>query len=128
MRLPGVPVGTAAAAVESFLAAPRVEVQRVTKKGLRTFDARAAVVRLAASADVGADPGDTDCAILDLVVRHAEPAVRPDDVLAGLREIAGLRTSVAPLVRRLAQGPLDLQAGTVGDPLVSDRDMSTPQG
>jgi radical SAM-linked protein len=128
MRLPGVPVGTAAAAVDRFLAAPRVEVERITKKGLRTFDARAAVVRLEASAEVGADPGDPDCAILDLVVRHAEPAVRPDDVLAGLREIAGLRTSVAPLVRRLAQGPLDLQAGTVGDPLVPDRDMSTPQG
>jgi len=128
MRLPGVPVALAAAAVDAFLAAPRVEVSRMTKKGLRTFDARAAVVALVAvpGGDAGCPPGD--CAILEVVVRHAEPAVRPDDVLAGLHEIAGLATSVAPLVQRLAQGPLDLQAGTVGDPLVPDRDTSTPQG
>ena len=100
----------------------------MTKKGLRTFDARSAVVSLTAGpgGDQGLAPGD--CAILEVVVRHAEPAVRPDDVLAGLQEIAGLATSAAPLVRRLAQGPLDLQAGTVGDPLVPDRDTSTPPG
>jgi radical SAM-linked protein len=128
LRLPGVPVVVAAGAVERFLAAPRVEVSRVTKKGLRTFDARAAVVRLVvvAGGDSGCPPDD--CAILELVVRHAEPAVRPDDVLAGLHEIAGLAASGAPLVQRLAQGPLDPQAGTVGDPLVPDRDTSTPQG
>jgi radical SAM-linked protein len=128
VRLPGVPVAAAAEAVERFLAEPRVEVSRVTKKGLRTFDARAPVVRLGASP--GADEGSPlgDCAILEVVVRHAEPAVRPDDVLAGLQQIAGLATSGAPMVQRLAQGPLDLQAGTVGDPLVPDRDTSTPQG
>jgi len=137
VELPGVPVAEAAAAVDAFLAAEAVEVSRVTKKGLRTFDARAAVVRLAVSADPGGvrgqpaggeGSGSGDCAILEVVVRHAEPAVRPDDVLAGLHEIAGLGTSAAPLVRRLAQGPLDLQAGTVGDPLVPDRDTPTPPG
>ena len=62
-------------------------------------------------------------------MRHTEPAVRPDDVLAGLREVAGLDTTAAPLVRRLqAQGPLDLGTGTVGDPLAPDRDTSTPPG
>jgi radical SAM-linked protein len=128
VELPGVPVAAAARAVETFLAADQVEVSRMTKRGLRTFDARSAVVSLAASPSGGNGVGSGDCAILDVVVRHAEPAVRPDDVLAGLHEIAGLGTSAAPLVRRLAQGPLDPQAGTVGDPLVPDRDTSTPPG
>ena len=44
--LPGVADETAAAAVQAFLAAERVEVSRLTKNGLRTFDARAAVRRL----------------------------------------------------------------------------------
>jgi hypothetical protein len=48
--------------------------------------------------------------------------VRPDDVLAGLREIAGLEAVTAPLQERLAQGPLDPASGTVGDPLAPDRD------
>jgi len=128
VELPGVPFEAADRAVGLFLAATEVEVSRMTKKGLRTFDARAAVVSLAAAPGGGESSALGDCAILDLVVRHAEPAVRPDDVLAGLLEIAGLGTSVAPLVRRLAQGPLDPQAGTVGDPLVPDRDTSTPPG
>ncbi len=116
-----------AAAVERFLAADEVQVSRVTKKGLRTFDARAAVVRLA-PAGTATRAGVTDCAILEVVVRHTEPAVRPDDVLAGLREIAGLPSTAAPRVQRLAQGPLDPQTGTVGDPLAPDRDTSTPPG
>jgi radical SAM-linked protein len=128
VELPGVPLEAAVRAVETFLAAEQVEVSRMTKRGLRTFDARSAVVSLAASPGGGNHAGSGDCAILDVVVRHAEPAVRPDDVLAGLHEIAGLGTSAAPLVRRLAQGPLDPQAGTVGDPLVPDRDTSTPPG
>jgi radical SAM-linked protein len=100
----------ATAAVEQFLASGAVLVQRMTKKGLREFDCRAAVVALsAAPSDAGAR--------LDLVLRHAEPAVRPDDVLAGLAAVAGLRPAGAPLLTRLAQGPLDAQAGTVGDPL-----------
>ena len=47
------------------------------------------------------------CATLDLVVRHATPAVRPDDVLTALRTAAGLTTPVTPVVTRLAQGLLD---------------------
>lgn len=128
LELPGVPVSTAADAVGRFLAATAVEVSRMTKRGLRTFDARSAVVSLVAAPGSAEPSGSGDCAILGMVVRHAEPAVRPDDVLAGLREIAGLSTTSAPLVRRLAQGPLDSQTGTVGDPLASDRDTSTPRG
>ncbi len=107
------------AAVERFLAADEVLVERMTKKGLRQFDCRAAVVSLRSLP--GTENGE-ECAILDVVLRHGTPSVRPDDVLAGLREIAGLEVGTAPLHERLAQGPLDPQTGTVGDPLAPDRD------
>lgn len=117
-------------AVAAFLAAERVEVQRMTKNGLRTFDARSAVVSLqtvSAGETVGVDARvddpspDPQCAILDLVVRHVTPAVRPDDVLTGLRLVADLVPPSPPVVTRLAQGPLDEETGLVGDPLVDDR-------
>ena len=62
-----------------------------------------------------------DCAILDVVVRHLSPAVRPDDVLAALRETSGLTPPVTPSVTRLAQGPVDAQTGALADPLAPDR-------
>jgi hypothetical protein len=126
ITLPQVALADAHAAVEQFLARASVEVERMTKKGLRTFDCRAAVVSLAARAG---RVDDQECAILDLVVRHGTPAVRPDDILAGLREIAGLVAPVPPLQTRLAQGPFDAETGRVGDPLGHDRDATaTPQG
>ena len=82
----------------------------MTKKGLREFDCRAAVVALTAT------PRD-DGTRLDLVLRHAVPAVRPDDVLSGLAAVSGLDTGAAPLLTRLAQGPLDAASAEVGDPL-----------
>ena len=123
VRLTGTEPATAADAVAAFLAVDRVEVTRMTKNGLRTFDARAAVVALEAGPDpraggVGSEP----CAILRLVVRHVTPAVRPDDVLAGLASIGDLAPPSTPAVTRLAQGPLDESAGTVSDPLAPDRD------
>ena len=121
VTMPGVDPPAAIAAVSAFLAQPTVEVERMTKKGLRTFDCRAAVVSLSARA--GQVDG-AECAILDLVVRHGTPAVRPDDILAGLREIADLAAPVPPLQTRLAQGPLDLEDGRVGDPLGHDRDAA----
>ena len=102
----------ATAAVAAFVGTPEVLVQRMTKKGLREFDCRAAVVSLTA------EPYG-EGARLDLVLRHAEPAVRPDDVLAGLATVAGLEPAGAPLLTRLAQGPLDEATGRVGDPLAS---------
>jgi hypothetical protein len=50
-------------------------------------------------------------------LRHTVPAVRPDDVLTGLRAVSGLDTGVDPRLTRLAQGPLDEQTGEIGDPL-----------
>ena len=131
ITLTGVDVADAQAAAERFLAVDEVLVERMTKKGLRTFDARSAVLRLAAEAGAegpdGPDP-DGPCAILQLVLRHGVPSVRPDDILAGLREIAGLSSSAAPVQQRLAQGPLDPRDGTVGDPLSPDRDAADNQG
>ena len=107
-------------AVAELLATDEVMVERMTKKGLRSFDARAAVVRLAVTEMNGDEPM---CAILDMVLRHGTPSVRPDDVLAALRETSGLSIGAA-LQQRLAQGPLDERGGTVGDPLAPDRDAA----
>ena len=85
----------------------------MTKKGMREFDCREAVVSLVATAD------GEGCR-LDLVLRHTVPAVRPDDVLTGLRSSTGLDPGPAPLLTRLAQGPL-AEDGSVGDPLESSR-------
>lgn len=117
--LPGVTGEAAADAVEKFLATDEVLVQRMTKKGLRTFNCREAVVSLTSHV---AEVSGRECAILDVVLRHGTPSVRPDDILAGLREVAGLDAGSAPLHERQAQGPLDPLTGTVGDPLEPDRD------
>ena len=95
-------------------------MERLTKNGVRTFDARAAVLALElrlGTADDDRGVGEQPCAILDVVVRHVTPSVRPDDVLSALRLVADFAPPVPPLVTRLAQGPLDVAAGTVGDPL-----------
>lgn len=102
--------GATAAAIATFLATPAVPVQRMTKKGLREFDCREPVLLLA-SAPNGSGTR------LDLRLRHAVPAVRPDDVLAGVASVSGLVPGPAPLLTRLAQGPLDPETGEIGDPL-----------
>jgi len=118
IELPDVSVEAAESAVADFLGRAEVTVERMTKRGLRSFDCRAAVVRLS----VEAAAGRAGCAILDLVVRHDTPSVRPDDVITGLRTLCGLPIEKAPLATRSDQGPLDEQDGSVGDPLASDRD------
>ncbi|WP_129771106.1 TIGR03936 family radical SAM-associated protein [Streptomyces sp. L-9-10] len=134
LRLDGVEPRAAEEAVAAFLAAESVEVERRTKNGLRTFDARAAVAGLEAVPEAGAEgarsrpdrPGDGPCAILRLVVRHVTPAVRPDDVLSGLRAVADLAPPVPAAVTRLAQGLFDEESGTVTDPLAPDREAVRP--
>src|SRR5581483_10294396 len=86
-------------AVRGFLGADEVMVERMTKRGLRTFDARAAVVSLEA-----VDGG------VALVLRHQELAVRADDVIQGLRSY-GLEPVTVPLLTRLSQGPFDEATG-----------------
>ncbi|MFR9799819.1 TIGR03936 family radical SAM-associated protein [Streptomyces sp. MS06] len=136
LRLDGVDPAEAERAVAAFNTAEAVEVQRRTKNGLRTFDARPAAVSLRtvdgpatleatethrAQAD---RPSDRCCAILRLVVRHVTPAVRPDDVLSGLRAVADLAPPVPAAVTRLAQGLLDEETGAVTDPLAPDREAA----
>ncbi|MFG3407161.1 TIGR03936 family radical SAM-associated protein [Streptomyces sp. NPDC048142] len=137
MRLDGVDPDELRAAVAAFNDAGTVEVQRKAKNGIRTFDARAAVADLRV-VDAPADrPGERPCAILRLVVRHVTPAVRPDDVLSGLRAVADLADGVSPVraqprawgtvpaaVTRLAQGLFDEESGTVTDPLAPDREAA----
>lgn len=107
----GAPHAAVAPAVAQFLARETVEVERMTKKGLRTFDCRAAIVSLETRA------GDDGRAELDLTLRHLVPAVRPDDVLTGIMAVSGLDVAGAPLLTRTSQGPLDSETGEVGDPL-----------
>jgi len=118
IELPGVTPVAAQTPVAEFLGREMVEVQRRTKSGIRTFDARGAVVELSVESSAADGP---PCAILHLVVRHQTPAVRPDDVLSALHQVADLVLSEPPLVTRLAQGTLDDSTGTVSDPLAADR-------
>ena len=123
IRLPQVPVETVEAAVEAFLATESVIVERLMKDGVRQLDARAAVVSMRASCATG----PAGCATLSVVVRHVTPAVRPDDVLSGLRSVADLVPPVPPQATRYAQGPLT-ETGEVGDPLAPDRSMTSTDG
>jgi len=128
LELPDVSPAVAAEAVAAFLAADEVLVERMTKQGRRSFDARAAVMSFDVTnqspAPSGAD--GVRCAIINLVVRQVTPAVRPDDVLSGLRVVAGLEPPVPPRATRLAQGRLVQSTLTpqleIVDPLDADRE------
>ncbi|MFE9442750.1 TIGR03936 family radical SAM-associated protein [Streptomyces sp. NPDC006602] len=124
LRLDGVDPADAQRAVAVFTTAESVEVRRKTKNGVRTFDARSAVAHLETHAPQADRPTDQPCAILRLVVRHVTPAVRPDDVLSGLRAVADLAPPVPAAVTRLAQGLFDEETGTVTDPLAPDREAA----
>ncbi|MBL7256081.1 TIGR03936 family radical SAM-associated protein [Paractinoplanes lichenicola] len=127
LELPGVDPADAAAAVKAFTDLDEVLVERMTKQGRRSFDARQAVTSIDVT-EQSAIPSEADgapCAIIDLVVRQVTPAVRPDDVLSGLRVAAGLEPPVPPRVTRLAQGTLTAQ-GEIIDPLDADRDPALP--
>lgn len=148
IEFPGVDPEVLAAAVEQVLATDVVEVERMTKNGMRTLDVRSALVRLAVDAvtnrpedrhpddgragDDGAptrqitlaDPHararTAVCGTLSAVVRHTTPAVRPDDVVSALRSVAGLEPPVPVRSTRTAQGRLD-DDGALLDPLELDR-------
>ncbi|MFD0787829.1 DUF2344 domain-containing protein, partial [Micromonospora azadirachtae] len=126
IELPDVDPAALQQAVTAFTAAGEIQVERMTKQGRRTFDARAAVIAidmLPPSETPSGEPA-VPCAILEVVVRQVTPSVRPDDVLSGLRVVAGLEPPVPPRVTRLAQGTLTAQ-GEIVDPLDADRDGAT---
>ena len=141
IELPGVTPAALRAAVTRMLAEPVVEVERLTKNGMRTIDARAAIVearvldtapdmvpgtRHAASHPSDPPPSDPPCGILEVVVRQTTPAVRPDDVLSALRVVAALEPPVPAKATRMAQGRLD-DCGGLSDPLAPDR-VAYPAG
>jgi radical SAM-linked protein len=117
IELPGTTVAILEPALDAFMSESEVLVDRMTKSGIRTFDARTAVIR--ANVELGAD-----CAILQVVVRHGVPAVRPDDVLAALKKVADFAQEIPPRVTRLAQGPLLEDGWSVGDPFTLDREAT----
>lgn len=117
IELPGVSGEELRAALDRLLAADQVEVERLTKQGMRTIDVRPAVI----SAEVS---GINEAyGILDVVVRQLSPAVRPDDVMSALRVVAALDPPVPAKATRMAQGLLD-DSGGLSDPLAQDRASS----
>jgi radical SAM-linked protein len=94
IELPSADPQPLSTAVTSFLAAEAITVDRMTKRGLRAIDIRGPVVALTAEG-----------AAVRAVVRTAVPTVRPEDIVAGLRE-RGLGQAGMPLAQRLNQGPL----------------------
>ncbi|WP_426566317.1 TIGR03936 family radical SAM-associated protein [Angustibacter sp. McL0619] len=106
--LPGTERSAVESAVAQFLAQERVDVERLTKNGPRTLDAREPVVSLAVEPTTG-EP------TIRLVVRHVTPTVRPNEVLAALEMLGGVLSEQAAQATRLRQGPL--RDGVVGDPL-----------
>jgi radical SAM-linked protein len=106
--LPGVAPAAAVPAVRALLALPSAIVERLTSKGTRQLDARAALISLSVVDDVRrAETGTVaGCAILRMTVRQMTPAVRPEDVLAALRQSSALAPESPALVTRLWQGPV----------------------
>jgi radical SAM-linked protein len=103
----GVAPDLTATTVATFLAREEVQVSRMTKSGLRTFDARAAVRDLAV-----VEGG------LVATIAHQVPLVRPDDLLAALGEVEPTwRPPLPPLLTRLVQGELDDLTGDIAAPL-----------
>lgn len=130
--LPGTDVAELRDAVMALMAADTALVERMTKDGHRTIDARAALVSaevqggpqtVAQSDQISASTAQVDdwpeasepYGILVTVVRQTTPVVRPDDVLSALRVVAGLAPSAAASATRLEQGRLD--GGGIVDPL-----------
>lgn len=114
VELPGVTADTLRSAVATLLSADHVQVERLTKQGMRAIDVRPAVVTVEVSGKSGA------YGILEMVVRQMTPAVRPDDVLSALRVVAALEPPVPAKATRMAQGRLD-DSGGLSDPLARDR-------
>ncbi|TCP48590.1 radical SAM-linked protein [Tamaricihabitans halophyticus] len=129
LELPGIADDTLQAAAAALLAVPHVEVDRLTKNGMRKLDVRPAVLSLRTvrpeesglpETPPEATTGVGPYGILAMVVRQTTPTVRPDDVLSALGVVAGLAPLVPVKATRVAQGRLD-DAGGLVDPLLEDR-------
>ena len=89
------------AAVDAFLAVDEVLGRADDQEGA----ARSSTAGPPSSRSTAASGEATGTVRLDVVLRHTVPAVRPDDVLTGLRAVGRPRAGGAPLLTRLAQGP-----------------------
>ncbi len=103
--LPGADETATRRAVAGLLAADQAITERMTKNGIRSFDVRAAVVRL-----------EVHGGGLRLVTRHLTPLVRPDDVLTAMAKLESGFAPERPQITRLSQGVVDTAAGTVAAP------------
>jgi radical SAM-linked protein len=104
--LAGLSTATLQTACDEFLAQDVVLVERMTKNGMREFDARAAVVAL-----------EAENGRLVMTIAHQVPLVRPDDVLAGLRAASPeFAPNQPPVLTRLTQGRLDPDSGAISEP------------
>lgn len=121
VALAGVSADDVAGPVAAFLALDRAETTRMFKNGPRTFDVRGAVAALDVTSGDGSPGRPEGCAILQVVVRHTTPAVRPDDVLTALHAATGFEPPRPPRVTRLAQGPVADASAGVADPLAADK-------
>lgn len=93
-------------AVAELLSREEYLTRRMTKTGLREFDVRASIVSLEVSAP----------ATLSLLSLHTAPLVRPDDVVAVLRELEPtLTVGRPPMLTRVQQG--ELVDGVLLDPM-----------
>ncbi len=120
------PIEEVMSAVGELLGSTEVLVERMTKSGMRVFDARSAILLMdAVSQSSVTAPADTqtpcECVILHVVVRHITPSVRPDDVLTALKQVGNLVPRKPVRVTRLAQGPLTEVSILIGDPFDPDR-------
>ncbi|MFM9134534.1 MAG: TIGR03936 family radical SAM-associated protein [bacterium] len=127
IELPDVGDAEAASAVAALLATGSAPVERLMKDGRRTIDVRPAILSAAVAPG---RPEQPPCAILTVVVQAVTPSVRPDDILAALRSVAGLIPPVPAQVTREMQGPVEVaepaaqvpEGFTLGDPLAADRE------
>jgi radical SAM-linked protein len=132
IALPGLAPDNVVPVVNDFLALAEAPVERMTSKGLRRMDARAAIVSLDVcalsggsvpgpasaqpAAGTASEPGDAESrqegpaasggTALRMVVHHTVPAVRPEDVLNALRNVSDVFPAGQPLMTRLAQGSI----------------------
>ncbi|EPH07001.1 radical SAM-linked protein [Propionibacterium sp. oral taxon 192 str. F0372] len=105
IELPGFPSESIPPLIAGLLAASSLEVTRTSKKGKRILDVCTALIA-AKTLEMG----------VEVVLRHTEPLVRPDDVFAALISIDPEVAVVdAPRATRMAQGPL--VDGRITDPL-----------
>ena len=111
--LPGLTPGDAVEVVQKFLALEEAPVERLTSKGMRRMDARAAVVTLDSRGANDGSEAASGTTVLRMVLRHVVPTVRPDDVLTALRDVSDAIPAAPSLITRLAQGSLG-ESGVVG--------------